>query len=212
MRYHLFYFSLLVIFATITLALKRYRYIDRPLKIFLGLLVSSFLSELAGIYSEYLYNNKAPVYHIFSILELFLICTYYIYCIKNNSQLPLVLSAFLMSILLGLGNLVFFQKFTEYNTNMLMIECVIIIGMSLFSLFKIVQKEDVISIVTYPHFHITIAMLLLWTSTFFFWAFLNYFKTSNAFNYEVIGTGQVIVNLIIYCYIGFVFLRHKPVS
>lgn len=84
--------------------------------------------------------------------------------------------------------------------------------MSLYALFKIVQREDIAGLFTYPHFHITIALLLLWTSTFFFWAFLNYFKRSNELNYEVIGTGQVLVNLIVYCYIGFVFLKYRPAS
>lgn len=209
MREYFFYLYLIELLILIVVGFGIHKKFDKALRFFYYLLVLTLFSEGISIYFEIEYKTKAPVYHFYSILELFLISLYFLYSVFPRPRISIVFFSGLFCAILGLGNLYFFQPLITYNTNMLMIECVLIIAMALFALFKIMQQDEIVNVFSHPHFQIWIALLFLWTSTFFFWAFLDYLKKENLGYYEIIATGQTLINLFIYGYFVSVFLKLK---
>lgn len=205
----LFYCCLAILLTAIIAGLVRWKNMDKALRIFWVLVSLSFMSEITALYCKHLFGTKAPVYHFFSIAELFLISLYFIYSLSLAYKRWHIALIALVCLTLGLSNLYFFQPLLRYNTNMLMIECVLIIAMALFALFRILLRDDLVKIFQYPHFKIWIALLVLWTSTFFFWALLSYLREKNPAYYSVIATGQVLINLFFYSYIALIFSKQK---
>jgi len=204
-----FYLCLIVILINIIIIFYKRRYLGSSLKIIGCLLFFTLCSEIIALVVKNRYATKAPVYHFFSILELFLIMMYFYFSIYDTRKIIVMVLCAIFCLALGIGNLFYFQSLMDYNTNMLMLECVLIIGMALFAMFKILLRDDIINILSYPHFQIWAALLFLWSSTFFFWAFLDYLKNNNPIYYEMIAKSQVFVNLLFYTYLGFVFAKLK---
>lgn len=84
--------------------------------------------------------------------------------------------------------------------------------MSLFSLYKLLLRENLLDVLHYAHFRIWIAVLILWSSTFFFWAFLNYLRENHSTFYSHVAIGQVIINIAVYAFVGYTFwgLKNAP--
>lgn len=201
----LFYICLLIFFIDSIIGFIHRQSMDKATKIFHLLIVTSLVSEIIGAIVEAKLQTKAPVYHIFSIVELFLYLLFFLQTIQLKVKGFIILFLAAASCTLGLGNLYFFQPLKEYNTNMLMIECLLIICMALYSLYKLFLRESLIDVVHHPHFRIWVAILILWSSTFFFWAFLNYLRQQKSTYYEYIEIGQILINIAVYIYIGFTF-------
>ena len=200
---------LIILGVDVTIGLLKYNILDRPLKVMFWMLFFCLVSEIV---SSFLYNKihtKAPVYHFFSIVELTTLAYYFLFIVKSNPPKWILIFIPAISIFLGLGNLILFQPLKIYNTNMLLMESVLISGMALYALFIIMKRDEILDLISYPHFRISIALLILWTATFFFWAFLSYLKKSNPDYYRIVALGQSSLNIATYSFIGYAYYKYK---
>lgn len=200
---------LIILGVDVTIGLLKYNILDRPLRVMFWMLFFCLVSEIVSSFLYTRIHTKAPVYHFFSIVELTTLTYYFLFIIKAKPPKWLLVFIPAVSILLGLSNLLFFQPLRVYNTNMLLIESVVISGMALYALFVIMKRDEILDLISYPHFRISIAVLILWTATFFFWAFLSYLKKSSPDYYRIVALGQSMLNIATYSFIGYAYYKYK---
>jgi hypothetical protein len=165
----------LILFACFFIAIMEYKVYEKTLRIVCWLLIITFLYEMLILCIHPYLKSKSYAFHLFIILDLTMYVYYFLFFIfERVSKLVLVLVP-LGCILIELLNLTFFQPWNTLNTNTLMFECVICIGMSLYALFALLKSETV-KISYYPYFIIWSSILVLMTGTFFFWACYGIFK------------------------------------
>jgi len=162
----LYYGILLICFVV---SLLRYKFYDNALKIVSALMIITFLNELISLVVSYVFKTKSFIFHFYNIIELTLYIYYFINFIYEKPKKWSLPIAFLISAVLGIGNLVFYQPLHKLNTNMLMIECTICIFMSLYALFVLFKSDKILNIYD-SHLLIWSSILILMTGTFFFWA------------------------------------------
>lgn len=184
-----------------------FKFIDKGLRIFFVLIVITFISELVSLKIKEKLGTKAPVYHFYNVIQLSFIGIYFLYTVCIKPKFIQMAGIILGSSIIGVVNLLFFQPLLTVNTNMLIVECILIIGMALFSLFTFLKAEDETNPVRKPHFQIWMALLILWSSSFFFWALLSYLKQMRSEYYTWISAVQTSINIIVYAWIGIVFFK-----
>ena len=200
---------LLVLAYVNVIGITRWHYMDVPMRFFLALMLLTLLCEVFSNFYFMKHSTKAPIYHFYSMIELSLYGCYFLHTLyKRPSLLALVLLC-LFSIAAGTINLSRFQPLHCYNTNILMMECIIVIAMSLYAMFSIARNDEIKDVMSYPHFQIWVSVLVLWTSTFFFFAFLLYLKKMENAYYNIIAPVQGLINIGIYIWVGYVFFRLK---
>lgn len=188
---------LVVLLINIVICVYNKNRMDISLKIFSILIVCIFINELSAKLVKSLIGTKAPVSHIFSIIELSLTAIFFIYSLRIEKRVLWCIIAVILSTVLGLLNLIYLESFLEYNSNMLMIESITITTLALTAIYKIVIRDDIIKIHRNPNFLIWVIILILWTTTFFFWAFLPALKKED-FVYTILSAGQSVFILLIY--------------
>jgi hypothetical protein len=203
----LFRVYMLVVFATCVTGFIRYRMIDRGTVVILVVLVLTIMNEvLSSLGGQFTYY-KSYFYHVFNLLQLMLITVYFANTIKfrNKGVIALVcFSYFVLEVL----NVIFLQPLAKLNTNFISLECLLVVPMALYTLFKILIDDSVEKIQAYVHFWLWTILLLLFSSSFFFWQFVVYFYKHNMLFYNISNYVHQIANLILYTGILFVFLYY----
>lgn len=209
----LFRFYLFAIFLTIVFGVYHYKRFDKPLRIFFILMLLTFMNETTTYVLVLLEKRRTLLSHIFSFLELSLICMYFIYCLNIVHRKMYSLLCVVLSALLGYGNSCFFQSIDTYNTYMLIVEAFLIIGMALFMLYSFFKNDALINISRNIHFRIWIAVLILWTGTFFYWGLFQYFLDTkpSAFIYDLM-TFQLLLNVFVYSFFAYTFFSIKKLT
>ncbi len=204
-RLYLWYLYLLILILNVLIGLVKLKFFDNATKILLLLLFIATVNEsfcrLLMAFNLY----YQPCYHIYSVLELTLTTVYFLYTIGIKSAYKYTRTIFFVCFCIGITNL-YFQPLTIINTNVLVIECLVIIPMAHFAFYKMLLNDSIINIFQHPHFWFWSAFLLLWTSTFFFWAFLDHLMITK---YKVIVSYcQILMNLATYLITGLTLLYY----
>lgn len=193
---------ILTLIVDVVIGIYNFKRTDTALKIFIAFIVVILVNELTAEYVQTLIGSKSPVSHIYSIVELSFIAVYFLFTVQRKPRIAAIALCILLSTAFATGNLMFFQSWKEYNTNMLMAESVIISALALIALFRLVNREDIRKLKSYPHFRIWAILLISWTGSFFFWAFLPYMKYANSDYYQVVRICHAIFYIGIYAAIG----------
>ena len=190
----LYYLSLIL---GCVLSISLFKKIDHSLKFVGYLLYFTLVNELLSIFIDLVFKTKAFTYHIFTIVELILIMYYHAYFLYQSPSKKILIAIPIFCLILGIGNLVFLQPWKTMNTNMLMTECVLCIGMSLNALY-ILLKTEADDRVPYTHFLIWASILVMMTGTFFLWAsFENLFVNNKSYK-RLLQEIHAIINIIAY--------------
>lgn len=171
----LFCLCLLSILLATLVGVIRYKQYSIAMKIIVyGLIVTS-ISETAGfiVVNAHRYALRYTFYHFYDIIESVLTTSYFIYVLKPNNQERLMKFNVIFWPVIGVSNIIFFQPLGTMNTNMLMVESLMFISLSLFLIYETIRQNKVDNIFKYPHFWMAVLILLLWCSSFFFWAFVH---------------------------------------
>ena len=139
-----------------------------------GLIVTS-ISETAGfiVVNAHKFALRYTFYHFYDIIESILTTSYFICVFKPIYSNRLIKINIIFWPLIGILNIIMFQPLGTMNTNMLMVESLLFISLSLFLIYETIRQNQVENIFKYPHFWMAVLFLLLWCSSFFFWAFVH---------------------------------------
>jgi len=175
---------------------SRLHHLDRPLRIFLLLLVISFCGESLAYVAAFRYHMNYPVYNLLSILEAAVTALYFNYRIRSFQRYHIGFVIAFISIAVGAINLLYFQPITSMATHYLYYQSVIIIPLSLTSMASVLLPKDDLSRNDITHFWIAAAMLFFWCISLPVWGFYNYLTSR-------LGVQKSLVNyfLLTICYI-----------
>ena len=206
---YIFFLSYLLTVLAATLAgLRRMDRMDRPLRLILLLLILILVNESLGLYSKINWGTKAALSHVFSIPELALVNLYFLYTCFRRPARAAIITALLLPVALAGANMLWLQPIQVYNSNMLMAQSILIIAMALYALYRMMRSDHLLHITAYPHFRIWVILLVLWTSTIFFWPMFD--LLSNTRFFIPIGYVQSVLNILIYGGIGLTFYQLPP--
>ncbi len=199
-----------VLVASVIIGWARYRYFDKAVQIILLLLSLSLCTEMAA-YILVKINHvfvKGVIYHMYSIIEVILITAFFLESIKPYQHKILIVISIVFWLCAGLVNIMFFQSLDSLNTKFLMLESFSIITMSLYYIYWLLRNTLVENIFRYPHFWIAVLQLLLWSGTFFFWAFIRVLYSDRWPYIDNVITAHALLLLLTYCGFFFIFFYY----
>ncbi len=199
--------------STATVAgIVRYKMLDTAMKVIVFLMLATTVCELFSYAMRTIkdYPLRYSVFHIYAVVEIFLQSLFFIYAIHPRNYRRLIIAAALLWPTLGLLNVVFLQSFGELNTNMLMVESFSTITMSLYFIYWFIKNDQVILLYQHPHLRVAALLLLLWSSAFFFWAFIKILYSNHWPYYNLIDHTSTTINTLVYTGIALTFLLYRP--
>jgi hypothetical protein len=204
----LFYTYLLILGISCSISLVKFKRLDNASKVISVLFTCAFITELSALFLAKFIKVKNPAYHIYSILELFLTTVYFIKVIRVSNAKHYILTAAILSPLIGLINM-HYQHIRTINSYMLIFESFTFICMALYALYRILVDENVINVFSYSHFWIWALFLFYWSGSFFYWAFLiSIVHLKSSLGYWV-SIWQVAINIILYSGVGVILFLYK---
>lgn len=200
---------LTVIFVGAAISIFRYKHLDKALR-FIGMLllltvVSETVSYILIQYENY--DARYTVYHFYNIIQLLLISLFFIYAIKPDHHEKYTVMAFFTAPLIGILNIIFFQPIDKLNTNMLMFESFVINTMALYLIYRLVKHNTTLDLFRSSHFQIALALLILWSSTFFFWGLIPVLSEDKWRYMQIAAHSHTVLNILIYSGIAIILMR-----
>jgi hypothetical protein len=205
----LFVIYLLILLGLFVISLRKMPQATPSMKFICWLGMLTFVDELINVTLKLLHISKFAIYHFYNILELILIAYAFVHFVVARPGKVLLAGIAGGCIALGVVNMIFFQPLNVINTNMLMVECVLCIGMALYALFYIMKNDTTFNIYESPDFILWSAILLLMTGTFFFWACFKFLLNDDSPYRMMLIIIQISINIIVYFSIA-VALLIKP--
>ncbi len=198
------YFYYIVLFLTIAIGFLRLRLFDKGAKILYVCIVTGAINEILVYISKCYKFNTMPLYHIYCVVEFFIITLFFINSAHfRRKRLYILLLAILLPAL-GYCNLVFLQPKTGLNSNMFLLESFAVIAMSLYSLYAILVNDKLTFVHNDPYFWFWVCLLIMFSGTFFFWAVIIPISNNPRLT-DIAQDIQVIINICSYIVIGTVF-------
>ncbi|HRO41369.1 MAG TPA: hypothetical protein PL009_00950 [Flavipsychrobacter sp.] len=197
---------LIVLLIVCIVGARNFTRMDKAMRVFFTLILIVFVTEAISFTLYVQGMSRNTLSHIFSGVELILVGAYFFHCLPLRKKRFSIIVFSLFALALAIGNYIFFQE-KRYNSNMLMAESFIIISMALIVFFNFLKNDDLSDMVNNPHFRIWVGLLTLWSSTFFFWAFLLYLQKLHPTYLTWIYLIQVALNILIYGLFGYTFYK-----
>lgn len=214
MQEHLFLAYYLCLAASTIAGIIRYRQADNALRVIVILLVFTGVCETASylFYKLGKYEWRTLFYHFSSVIMMMIVLTYFLTLLKPSRPYRLLALVFPVWLVLASLNVIFLEPLTALNTNMLMLEGFVSITLSLFSIYHLLRMDVTTSIFLNPHFWVAVSLLMLYSNTFFFWAFIKILYSSHWRYMDTVLCMQIINNAILYAGIGTIFLFYPKMK
>lgn len=168
------------------------------------LLLLTVLQEIIAYASGWLFRNNLFTYHVYSPLELFIICMYFNDCVPVLRKKNLGLWIGTAGIVLSIVASTWLQPLSGFNSLFLMFEGLCVILLCMFAFYKLLLQED-ISLRGMAHFWITVCFLVYWSITYASWGLYSIFLEQNLKWANAVLLGS---NMIFYVGILILFLRY----
>lgn len=196
-------YYIILLLATIT-GVTLYRRLDKALRFIAILLVLTVISETASYILVELkeYGVRYSVFHIYSMLQLLLISLFFIFAIKPYHYLKLIFAGIVLCPTIGIINIIYLQPLDRLNTNMLMFESFAINSMALYFIYYTIKNTGTRNIFKNIHVRIALLLLVMWSSTFFFWAFISVLFIGEWQYADTASHFFMIINILVYACLG----------
>jgi hypothetical protein len=193
----------------------RFKRLDTAMRIIVYLMLATSVCEMFSFAMRTMkdYPLRYSVFHIYAVVEILLQSLFFIYAIQPRKYRRLITAGAVVWPAIGMLNVLFLQSFGALNTNMLMVESFSTITMSLYFIYWFIKNDQVILLYRHPHIRIAALLLLLWSSAFFFWAFVKILYSNHWPYYNLIDQTSTTINTLVYSGIALTFLlypkKHK---
>jgi hypothetical protein len=162
-----------------------------------------------------LYRVRYALYHGYNVAQAVIISSYYIALVAVNNKRKLFVWSTIIWLLTGLLNMLFLQPLNSLNNNILMIESFSFITMSLFVVYRRLRDSRSNHIFRDSHFQIAGVFLILWSSSYFFWAFVKILYGARWPYMKTVMHVMEIINIGVYSGFGlilFFYPKNKPIE
>jgi len=207
LREFLFDIYLIILTLCVFIGVLSYRLFDRETKLIFYLILLSFVSEFLTKLVE-----KEIIYHFIALFYIIIITLYFLYTVKSKHKKQLFVANAVLWVFFEIINCVFFEPLTELNSNILSLISFVIILQSLFALYKILSDDSIVKLFSYVHFWFWTFFLLLWSCTFFFWAYIKILNKTGWIYLDTVLILQICLNIIVYLSMGFVLFFYPKKS
>lgn len=190
-----------------------YRRMDKASKIIVLFVSSTFISEAIATFFAVKYHNNIVVFHVYNPIQTVLLSLYFNFSIEkfNKKNIGWIIAGF--AVAFSIINSVFIQSiFKVFNSNVLIVESFLVIGMCLYSFYDLLLGDELIEIFSYKRFWYTALLLTFWSFTFCYWLVWHALFESTANNIQWLGVMIWVINVL--CYSGFaiVFLSFRKMK
>lgn len=204
---------LLLLAGVSIIGLIKIKSIDTPAKIILTCIALTAISESIAHYLSISLKNNLVVYHIYNPVQFLLLCKYYNSIIsffkKYNTGIVIGITGIILSVL----NSTFLQNpMTSFNTNFLVLESILIIGMTLCYFYDFLNTTHTTKQFATSDFWIACLLLVFWSFTFFTWAAGIALSLVISDYMFWIRYMMYAINIITYSGFGLVFLFYKKLQ
>ncbi len=199
-----YYIYLSVLLLAILGGIRKLNHKDSSYKILIGLLCLTFISELTSYWAAIKIQNNMFVYHFFAPLQLIILGKYFD-SINHNKKQKIGFIIGIIGAIIAVVNTIYFQPLKILNSNFLLFEGLVIMGLSLYTFQGILTNEK-IDIYKYGHFWMIVIFIFFWSITYTWWALYTVLQEKERF--LLLNVTQVLwaVNIITYSAIGFVLI------
>lgn len=156
------------------IALSRYRYLDKASRVFCLFLGLSFAGECTATWFAYVYHNNMPIYAFLNIVEMCVLCLYFNYSIASFTRRHIGIFLSVLSALVGVINLLFFQSMNDLNNIFLYYQGISVIGMSMIAMVQFLTDVEYMRFEQTPHFWIPALLILFWVISFLHWGLYDF--------------------------------------
>jgi hypothetical protein len=204
------YYSVLIIGATICMIC--FKKLDTPFKWVCVLIILTLSSELIAGYFSFHHKNNGIVYVIFTPIEYFIYTMVYKTFSNDKKWTRILFVSVACLVFLEVVNTIFFQHTNETPTNIMDIESVLLVILSL-KLFIDIRKKPVYeNVLNEGVFWFNSAVLFYYSFNILFWGFHNIvFRLSNP--PSIIYNGLLLFSGLLYIiYAGSILLNFSAVK
>ncbi|CAG0993614.1 hypothetical protein ARNL5_03442 [Anaerolineae bacterium] len=178
---------------------------DIAMKILVALLCLTLISEFTAYWAAITYRNNMFIYHFFAPIQLVILCVYFDNIGDRHKKRKNGLLIGVTGVVIAVINTLFFQPLQIFNSNFLLFEGIVIMGLALFT-FQRILTDDKIDIYRYSHFWIVTILIFFWSITYTTWALFSVLQIKKLFLMSYVSKVLWAVNIITYSAIGFVLL------
>ena len=188
--------------------LATYKRLNVAMRFIVMMLAVTSVSELCCYVavSTGRYADRPCIYHVYNIIQAFLISGYFIYAVKPVQKNRILLYSGIFWVAAGLGNLLFLQPLRSLNSNMLVLESFVFITAALYFIYRTLKNDGIENMFRYPQFQMSMVLLIYWSSNMFFWAFVKILYNDHWRYIGVLMTVQEVIEVLSYLAIGAVLL------
>jgi hypothetical protein len=206
---YLFYVYLFIVLLCVIAGAARYKKIDTATKTIYYLLCIMLISECATrIFS------KAPIYHIYTVVELWTITIYFLQTTVKKMINTFIMLATIAYPTLAILNVMCIEDPTKLNAYSITVESFAVIVMSLYALYKILINDSIDNLFKHIPFWLWTCFLTYFSSTFFFWSTIKILYKIHSSGYVIAVFSQIIMNILVYLAILLIFIfypkTHQP--
>ncbi len=202
--YTSFYLYISVLFLAVMGGVYKLNQKDKASKVLVILLTLTLLSECTAHWAAVKFRNNMFVYHFFAPIQLILLGIYFDFTGRVKKR-RIGLLVGVLSALVAIVNTIYFQPLRILNSNFLLFEGLIIMGLALYS-FQGILTDETINIYRYGHFWTIVILIFFWSVTYTTWALYSVLQVKKLFLIPYISHILWAVNIITYSAMGFVLL------
>ena len=191
---------------------RRVQHFDKASKIFWWYTCAGFLVEATARYAAVVYGNNMPVYGIYSLFAFGLTAAYFNYSVDvlRVRNIGLYIGAF--GVALGILNSIFIQPLNVLSSYFLYFEGIVILGLALFSFFRMMLISDGMQLYKLRHFWFPVILCFFWSITFFNWGLYGYFNANEKGWMWLINLSIIAVSSTTYLAIAVVFWNYPKLK
>lgn len=201
--------NLILFFLPIVIGIKHYNLLEKALKVFLFFAISSSSGELIAFFCALIFKNNLPIYNLFSIINLVLLCGYFREQLINESQKKAINLLITFSILFWLFSIFYLHSINSINSIFLGYQGIVTMCLSAYIMEYIVfrQSRTVFNLKTSPHFLIAILLLVYWCFSIMQWILYRIF-TRETPGFHFLDISLIVINMSINFCFTIVFLKY----
>lgn len=207
MQLLLMYTYYMVILLTLVIGIHKYTLLSLAFRFILWLLGITVVSEITAEVLRQLeyYDERYTLYHIYAVIQLILLTFFFVASLKHTITIQLKFSVLILSTFTALLNIWLLQPIYSINSNFLILESLVVNTFSLYYIYKQLRSNSTTYLFQNPNIQLAILLLILWSTTFFFWAFIEVLYHEGWRYTSIIINAHIIINILVYAGIAAVF-------
>lgn len=188
-------------------ALFRFKVLDSATKYVCAWLWLGVLTEIIGQFSIWKYQSNLVIYSISAMLELLIICLYFNQSVARLKAKNRGVVIAIIGLILGILNALFLQPLNSINSNFLFLECLIIVSLALYAIFRMLIIQD-IKLRKERHFWFASTFLFYQCCSIWYWGSYVTITTNYKDGAVYLTIANLLVNIIVYTSFAILFIKY----